>query len=993
VSEMREITVGLLGGFTAAVDGAGVPTSVWRLKKARELVKLLALAPGHRLHREQAMDVLWPDLGPAAAANNLHQALHVARRALDVDAIELRDEVLFLTASIDVDQFGLAAVHARRAATPAAYRAALSLYRGELLPENRYDDWAEARREALADLAAELEEEAAASSARPFALPGDASSFVGRGEELSELTSLLRRTRLLTLSGTGGAGKTRLALELARNASSSYEAGAALVELSAQADATLIPDAIAAALDVRALGTQDVVEALIDFLSPRTLLLVLDNCEHVLAATASVADTLLRSAPNLTILATSREPLRVPGEVVFRVPSLDIPDPEQGLTPAQLSEYEAISLFVERAAAAAPGFTLDEGNADDVARICFRLDGLPLALELAAGRVGALTPSAIAERLDDRFRLLRTGSRAAPTRQQTLTATLQWSYDLLEADEQTLFGRLAMFAGGFELDAAETVCAGDRLTAPGIADLLARLAEKSLVAVEDGGPGRRYRLLETVRMYARERLVAAGEELVLADRHAGWVLALAEEERGSPRLDRETPNLRAGLRLLLGRSPHDALRLCVALVPFWLRRIELDEAKRRFAEALGASPERTPLGAEALLGASAIHFRSGTLASGLALAGDSRALAAEIGDTHHEWRALQFLGEFGIAGDEVAVAVPWLERALELARREQFAAPEAISIHSLGVAAWIVGDLQRADELIAKSIDAFRALEDSTETIPSPLNIAELRTSDPDGRRGLRHLFEDTLQPFVEVSCRAAVSYALANQAGIARVRGDLSRAHALLEESEARFAAEGDDGGVATVLVRRAYTSLAEGKINAAHAHLDRALGLRAGLNERRGRGLVLSGLGHVSTMAGEYDSAARYLTEAHEIFRRAGDRWGLASTLWRTADLALASGDLDHAEAALEEARSVLKPTQRERWLASTLAGLADVAVLRGDTDRAAELLADARARYAARDDELGVASIDEQLQALAKGPLSPRKGASDITSPKATTKGQRT
>jgi predicted ATPase len=990
---MSEVTVGLLGGFTAAVDGVGVPTTAWRLKKARELVKLLALAPAHRLHREQAMDVLWPDLGPAAAANNLHQALHVARRALDADAIELRDEVLFLTASIDVDRFELAAEHARRAETPAAYRAALSIYRGELLPENRYDDWAEDRREELAALAAVLEEESAANAAKPFALPADASSFVGRTEELSELASLLRRTRLLTLSGTGGAGKTRLGLELARSASSSYEGGAALVELSTLADPVLIPDAIAAALDVRALGTQDVVEALVDFLSPRTLLLVVDNCEHVLAATAALADTLLRSAPQLTILATSREPLRVPGEVVFRVPSLDIPDPDLLLTPAQLSEYEAVSLFTERAADAAPGFTLDETNAEDVARICFRLDGLPLALELAAGRVGALTPSAIAERLDDRFRLLRSGSHAAPTRQQTLAATLQWSHDLLAAEEQLLFGRLAIFAGGFELDAAEAVCAGDGLSAPGIADLLARLAEKSLVAVEDGSTGRRYRLLETVRMYARERLVAAGEELHLADRHARWALELAEQERGSPRLDRETPNLRSALRLLLGRSPHDALRLCVALVPFWLRRIELDEAKRRFAEALAASPERTTLGAEALLGASAIHFRSGTLAPGMELAGESRAVAAEIGDVHHEWRALQFLGEFGIAGDQVAVAVPWLERALELARREGFAAPEALSIHSLGVAAWIVGDLERADELVAESIGALRALEGSRETIPSPLNIAELRTSDPNGRPGLRHLFEDTLQPFVEVSCEAAVSYGLANLAAIARLRGDIPRAHALLEESEARFTAAGDDTGVATVLVRRAYTSLAEEDIPAACRHLLRALDLRTELNDRRGRALVLSGLGHVALVAGDYDDAERDLAEALDIFRRAGDRWGIASTLWRTADLAVARGELADAEAALEEAGAVLKETQRERWLANTAAGLAEIALLRGDTDRAAELLADARGRYAARDDELGVAAVDEQVAGLAKATLSARKDTGDITSPKATTKGRRT
>jgi predicted ATPase len=216
---------------------------------------------------------------------------------------------------------------------------------------------------------------------------------------------------------------------------------------------------------------------------------------------------------------------------VFRVPSLDIPDPEQRLAPRQLLEYEAVRLFAERAVAAAPGFTLDAENAADVARICCRLDGLPLALELAAGRLGALSPAAIAERLDDRFRLLRTGSHAAPTRQQTLTATLQWSHDLLDVDERLLFRRLAVFTGGFELEAVETVCTGGDLDAPGIADLLARLVEKSLVTVDKGPHEPRYRLLETVRLYAQERLDQAGETAGLRERHAHWALALAERER------------------------------------------------------------------------------------------------------------------------------------------------------------------------------------------------------------------------------------------------------------------------------------------------------------------------------------------------------------------------------------------------------------------------------------------------------------------------------
>ena len=969
---MGNVSVALLGGFAASVDGVPVAESAWRLKKARELVKLLALAPGHRLHREQAMDLLWGDREPAAASNNLNQAVYVARRALDVGAIEARDDVLVLTADVDLERWALATADARRVRTVSAYRAALSLYAGELLPENRYDDWAAERREELAELASELTEELAAldpdgpDRVRP--LPAEASSFIGRDRELAELNVLLRGTRLLTLAGTGGAGKTRLALELARGAAGSYPDGTALVELADLADPKLVAEAVAAALDVRALSGQNPVAAVVEFLEPRSFLLVVDNCEHLLAATAALADTLLRSASRLTILATSREPLRVPGEVVFRVPSLDIPDPERAVELNELLRYEAVRLFVERAAASAPDFALTEENAADVARICLRLDGLPLALELAAGRLAALGPAAIAERLDDRFRVLRTDSHVSPTRQHTLTATLQWSHELLEEDERTLFRRLAVFHGGFDLETVESICSHGELDAPTIADVLARLVEKSLVATDAGSAReRRYRLLETVRLYARGRLDEAGECYEHRDRHARWALALADEERGSSRLDRDAANLRFALDTLLERAPTDALRFCVVLGRFWLRRIELDEAQRRFDVALAAAPERTPLRAQALLAAAAIDFRSGALARARAQMEESYALACEIGDARAQWRALQFLGEFGLASDAADVARPWLEQGLELARREGFPVAEAICVHSLGIVHWIVGDLAPAEDHMTRSIEMFEALEGSRDRIPSPVNIVEIRASVPGGGPGLRVVFQDTLQPFVEITRDAAVGYAMANQAGIARARGDLGRARELLDQSAARFEASGDETGKAAVLVRRGYLEFTEGALPAARAVLQDALDLRRAHGDRRGVGLVLAGLGLIDTAAGDYRSAERHLAEAREIFRRAGDRWGLASSLWRTADLAFARGQLADAEAALDEARSVLEATGRDRWIASTLAGLAEVALLRGQTERAYGLLSEARERYAARDDAVGVADVDERLAGL--------------------------
>jgi predicted ATPase len=962
-------TIRLLSGFSAAVDGEAVPESAWRLKKGRELVKLLALAPRQRLHAEQVMDVLWRDLEPAAAANNLHQAVHVARRALGRDTIQKQGELLELNADVDVARFERAAVDARRAGTPAAYRAALSLYGGDLLPENRYDDWAEERRDALSELrealAAELAELGAAEGLRP--LPAEPSSFVGRHRELRELRTLLPRTRLLTLTGAGGAGKTRLAVELARSEESAYSDGAVFVELAPVEDADLVVQAVAAALDVRALPGRALGDAVGDFVASRSLLLMLDNCEHVLGTATGFVRRLLRGAPQLRILATSREPLRVPGETVFVVPSLTIPDSDVPLPPGELRRYEGVRLFVERAAAAAPGFDLDPANARDVAQICFRLDGLPLALELAAARLGALAPAAIAERLDDRFRLLRAGNRAAPMRQQTLEATLAWSHELLAPDERILFRRLSAFSESFDLEAAEAVCAGERLAAEDVADVLAHLVEKSLVTTADRGRDRRYRLLETVRMYATRRLEDSSELAAVARRLADWALLLAERERGSPRLDVDAPNFRRALDVLMGDDPEAALRLCVALWPFWLRRIDLDESLRRFDDALAAVPERTRLRADALLASVALALRAGKLGREYTSSLESLSIGEELGDARLQWRALHILGGAAVSHDDGRAAAAWFKRARELARAEAVVAAEASCIHSLGIAHWRLNDHARAEELIVESVGAFRELADSTETIPAPLSVTEIRSL---GRR--RIVVEDTVQPFVEMTCALAYGYAVANHAGIRRECGDLERARQLLEEALRHFASHGDERGQADVLLRLAHLEVAEGVPAAARSHLERALELRRRMSDRRGVGMALSGLGRVETAAGDFSRAEQQLAEARELFRRAGDRWGLTSALWNTADLAVPRGDLGAAEEALEEALALQAGKGRDRWHGETLARLAEIALTRNDGQRAAALLIEARERFVSGHDDAGAAEIDERLRTLAKPAL---------------------
>jgi predicted ATPase len=988
-ASLDDVSIRLLGGFAVVARDEPLTDVRWRLRKGRDLVKLLALAPGHRLHREQLMDALWPNREPAAAANNLNQVVHAARRVLGADRIELQDELLTLHAGVDVDDFELAAAHAHRTGSPTAYRAALSLYGGELLPENRYDDWALARREELEELHRGLEDHLdARGEERAFRLPPQASSFVGRDRELRELTSLLGGTRLLTLAGAGGVGKTRLALELARGTAQPHTDGVAFVELASVGVGRLVAGAVATALDIGTLPGRTPLEATVDYLAPRKLLLVLDNCEHVLAATATLCDALLRAAPDLKIVATTREPLRIDGEVVFRVPSLATPDPEQRLEAAELVRYEAVRLLAERASAAAPGFAVNADNAGDIARICFRLDGLPLALELAAARLGALGTAALAERLDDLFSLLRAGSRAAPTRQQTLLATLQWSYDLLLEEEKLLLRRVAVFTGGFELAAAEAACSGGPLESDAIADVLARLVEKSLVSTNQSGRERRYQLLETVRLYALERLEDAGERAAAAARHAHWALMIAEKEGDSPRLDREAANLRAAHQAM---PAGDALRYCVALLAFWLRRIDLEEAHQCFDDALAAAPRRTELRATALLAMSAIDYRAGTLACGEAHAREAYAIAVHLGVGELQWRALQRVGEFAVSRDDATQAAILLERARRLAKRHKLVAAEALSAYALGVVRWLVGDLTGAEAKLRDSVRSLRSVASAPACIQSPLNVAEMRPGDGSSR-ALRIVFEETLQPFMEISYEAAIAYMLTNQATIARLRGQPERAQALLDEATERFQKTGDERGQAAVLVRRAYLELSRSSRRQARDLLEEALQIRRRLGELRGVGMALQGLGLVAILEGDHELAERRLAEAREIFRRAGDRWGLVSSLWRTADLALGRGRLRDAEAALEEAREVVGETERRGWIDVTVAMQAEVAKLQGDDTRAAALFAQAREGYAAAADAAGVAAIDAHAQSLAKDRQSRRKAGPGTNKPVATNRKRR-
>ncbi|GAB4466045.1 MAG: hypothetical protein OHK0029_37120 [Armatimonadaceae bacterium] len=419
----------------------------------------------------------------------------------------------------------------------------------------------------------------------PNNLPPQMTSFIGREQEMATVRGFLGRTRLLTLTGAGGVGKTRLAIQVAADLLERFPDGVWFVELARVADPALVIHAVAAALNLREEGGQPLTATVTDVLRNRRTLIILDNCEHLIEACAQIADLLLRSCPDVKILATSREPLNIAGEHTYRIPSLALPDPKSNLRQENLTQYEAVRLFIERAVQIRPDFTVTNQNAPALASLCTRLDGIPLALELAAARIRSLTVEEIESRLSDAFRLLTGGSRTALPRQQTLRAAIDWSFELLNPQEKVLLRRLSVFSGGWTMEAAEQVCAGGgddvSLEDWEILDLLTGLADRSLVVREETPEGSRYRLLETVRQYAGEKLIASGEQEMVAESHLLWCLHFTGEasqklvgaEQGiwMNRLETEHDNIRAALRRVLDEPGKEAevFALVRSLRRFW----------------------------------------------------------------------------------------------------------------------------------------------------------------------------------------------------------------------------------------------------------------------------------------------------------------------------------------------------------------------------------------------------------------------------------------
>jgi len=652
----------------------------------------------------------------------------------------------------------------------------------------------------------------------PNNLPQQVTSFIGRETQVEEVTRLLGRTHLLTLTGAGGCGKTRLSLQVAVELLDQYFDGVWLVELAALSDPALVPQAVATALGVKEEPGKPLSQTLLEALKPKRLLIVLDNCEHVVAACAALATDLLRSCPQVRILASSRQALNVSGEQTFRVPSLTLPDPKQPQTVEGLSQYEAVTLFIERAQAVQPSFAVTTANAPAMAQVCFHLDGIPLAIELAAARVRSLAVEEINTRLDNRFRLLTSGSRTALPRQQTLRALIDWSYDLLTEPEKALLCRLSVFAGGWTLSAAEVVCVGVPVEDWEVLDLLTGLVDKSLVVYEEGVDRQgRFRLLETVRQYAGDRLQESGTSEEGHGRAASWFLALAEEAEPQmigpeqaiwlERLETEHDNLRTSLSWYekSAAGVEAGIRLAGALWRLWWTHGHFSEGRQRLGKALGrTSGQEGATGLEALAargkafnGAGNLALRQGDYAAARALFEESLAIGRQLGNQQGIASSLNNLGNVTFNQGDYAEAQALHEESLTLFRRLENQHGIASSLNNLGRAAFGQGDYVEAQALHDESLALFQRLGNQQGVASSLNNLGNVASNQGDYAEA-QALHEKSLAIGRQLGNQPGIAHSLTNLGGLALRQGDYAAARALFEESLAIGRQLGNQQGIA---------------------------------------------------------------------------------------------------------------------------------------------------------------------------------------------------
>ena len=742
-------------------------------------------------------------------------------------------------------------------------------------------------------------------SSRITNLPVPISSFVGRAHELAEIKKMLSNARLVTLTGVGGSGKTRLAIRVATDLINSYKHGVWWVDFSSLSNAALIPQSVARSLGVRESRRQTLTESIASFLQKKELLLVLDNCEHLVEACAQISNDLLTQCSDLKIMATSREALQVDGENVFTVPTLPTPKTDRISIAELLLEYESVKLFVTRARAAQSHFVFDDNTALMVAQICRHLDGIPLAIELAVARLITMSVEQIVVQLNDRFRLLIGGSRISLPRQQTLQAMIDWSYDLLSEEEKILFRRLAVFVGGWSLEAAEAVCSVDGIETKQVYDCLSQLAHKSMLVTEHNHAGVRFYMLETIRQYAEEKLSESQETETMSNRHLEFFVILAENikpklrsaERTSykKQLDVEHDNLRVALRWSLDGPTHDRIemgaRIACALEPFWKYQGHYREGRAWLEKSLK------------LLGAS--EFSSAPLYA----------------------KTLYSEGHLATYQEDFASARPLLEKSIAL-----YKYIEPLDIRSLAAALTMLATATSPENLAL-------AYDLSAEAVKLCLTLGPEGTAD--------------------------LARSLVFAGHFAYQKGDYNMAKSYAEESRALWQQTDYFWESAASISNLGHIAVRRKDYFSARTYYEESLRLHQEAEDVWAIATLISWLGDLERIVGNYEEAGRRYRVSLKMWRDMGVEQQVGLDLRDLGLVEMHQGHYDHALKLLKESLPLLKlfsvDSSKDTSIALNLAGLSEIARQRNQPGLAGRLLGAAEAMVASMRDPSGMVWFD--------------------------------
>ena len=739
--------------------------------------------------------------------------------------------------------------------------------------------------------------------ARPNNLPVQLTSFIGREKEMKHVKETLKLSRLVTLTSAGGSGKTRLALQTGAEVIDEYEHGVWFVDLAALNDPALLTSTIIDALGIKEESKKTTEETLIDFLKGKEILILLDNCEQLIHACANLTERFLSSCPKLKIIATSREALNCQGEITYRIPPLTIPDPNSNSTPEQLTQYESVRLFIERALVVNPEFRVNNKNAPALAEICSRLDGIPLAIELAAARTKVLSVEKIYERLDDRFSLLTGGKRTALPRQQTLRALIDWSYDLLSEEEKILWCRLSVFSGGWTLDAAEEICSDEVISKSLILDLLSQLTEKSVIIFDESKE--RYRILESIKQYGIEKL-SDGHGIFL--RHLNFFLELSE--KAEPELRGENAK-------------------------FWLDTIDADHSN--FISAIDWSVNNENAEKGGLVAAAIGEFLSttGHYSTGIRLV-ENILQSSGVLDKSVKSKVLSLIGSLKMDQGDYEQAKKYTEESLDIRKEVGDNYGIVVSVNNLGCISFHQGDYDRAKKYFGESLAINKEIGDKKVIAASMANLGNISYYQGDYEQA-KEYYKDCLAISKEIGDKKLISISFNSLGSISYVLGDSEQAKEYYEESLSIRKEFGDRKGMADSINNLGYIANYQGDYEQARKYFNESMDISKEIGNKTGIATSMDNMGNTSYTLGDYEQAEKYYKECLSIYESIGDRKGMADSMNNLGGVIYAQGDNEQAKTYFEESLAIKKEFGDRKGMADSMNNLGRLARHRGDYEQA--------------------------------------------------------